>query len=523
VPSPPWSRSPWLLGIAGILGAWLNAGIDVAGPDQQLYIPYIRHFAHPALYAGDYIFANQNYRSTLYVPLVGTLHRLAGGDLVPLLLAVHLGSLFVLFSGIAAAAARLSRGPAPAWAVAFLTWPPPIPGAAAALWEPTPHPRTLALALAVWSLRHALDARALPAALLAAATFAIHPLAGIAAALAVGLAFTVGVAHDRPARRRLAVYAATTTLLIAATRPLLGGGATLPLAPQTWWLQVATSGFLWSASGNWALLLSLALWATLFILAQPRAGDATADGTTVAATRVVRFGQAFAPLYGLALAGMLTRSPLLVSLQLRRAIAVLILASVLLTARRLTAALAAHRLPLPLYILTAALPLTHSLGPLFAGLLLALAWPHLALPPRAGWAAALALAAVVAFRFRPHREQLTTGGDWIALQRWTALGTAVDARILAPPHTPDFRVFSERASVVGTQDGQPAIFDHPYADEWRRRQPALAGYAAHDCATLTAAARAFDAAYLVTDWPCPLPLAHAEGQWRLYDAKMRQP
>jgi hypothetical protein len=538
-----WLRNPWFLGVVGALLAWLDAGYRVAGPDQQLYIPYIRHFADPALYAGDYIFANANYRATLYVPLVGLLHRYLGGELEPLLAGVHALSLFLLFSGLAATAARLSRGPAPAWLVAFLSWPPPIPGAAAALWEPTPHPRTLAMALAVWSLRHALDARALPAALLAAASFAIHPLVGIGALAGAGFAFTLGP------RRALVSYGTLAALLAIAVRLAVGGGAALPLGARDWWQQVAVSGFLVPFGATSPALRSLLLWLLLFLVVQPRArngagdgngngdgasdgdGDSNGDGDgDVRARRLARFGQAFALLLAIRFAGVVAHSPLLLSLQLARCGYLLLLAALLLTARRLDGELAARRLPLPLYVATAALPFTHTLAPIFAGLFLALAWPHLArawprlAAPRAAAIAAAALVAVVAVRLRPHREHDPPADDWLALQRWAARATPVDARFLAPPRAPDFRVFSARASVVGTQDGQPAIFDEAYAAEWQRRRPAVAGYATHDCAALADAARRFDARYLVIDQPCALPPpAHTEGQWRVYDVKMRQP
>jgi hypothetical protein len=510
-----WARNAWLLGAVGALAAWLNAGIDVAGSDQQLYVPYIRHFAHPELYPGDYIFDNENYRATLFVPLVGGLHRLVGGDWVPLLYVVHLLSLFILFSGLAATAARLSRGPAPAWLVAFLSWPPPIPGAAAALYEPTPHPRTLAAALIAWSLRHALDGHAVASALLVGAAVAVHPLSGVAAALGVALAFTVGIREDAAARRRLGRFAVAALVTLALVRASAPVRAALPLAPAGWWQSVATSGFLWYWGWTRAVVLSLLLWTVLLIVSQRR--------DDLAAARVLRFGQAFAPLYALGLVGMLLRSPLLVSLQLARAGGVLIMAALLLTARRLTDDLEARRLPLPIYVATAALPLTQSLGPIFVGLVLALVWPRLSLSPRAAWAATATLAVVIAARFRPHREHTPLGDDWVAVQRWAATATPVDARFLAPPRVPDFRVFSGRASVVGQQDMQPAIFNRAYAAEWMRRAPALAGYAGHDCDALVDAARRFAARYVVTDWACALPLVHRQGPWRVYDAKMPSP
>lgn len=511
-------RNPWLLGAAGVLLAWLNIGVDIVGPDQQLYIPFVRHFANSAIHPGDYIFDNENYRATLFVPLVGTLHRWLGGDLVPLLLAFHFGALFLLFSGLAAATARIDRGTAPAWVVAFLSWPPPVPGAAAALWEPSPHPRTLAVALAIWALRHAADRRAVATAVLAVASAWIHPLLGGAALL--GGIFAIG--WDR----RLMTYLATAGLMFGAARLTWGAqGTALPLAPAQWWLDVATSGFLWLARWQWPQWASLLTWSALFAVAARALRDDDA-GRDDAGRRMVRFGLAAAPLFALYVIGGALRSPLLVAMQLHRGLFILIVVAVIGVGHALETARRRGDLPLALYVACAALPLTHSLVIVSGGLLATLLATTLPSLPRA---AKLALAALLglalAARVRPSQRQHVLGEpDWLALQRWAASSTSSTTRFLAPLHLPDFRVFSERASVVGVQDGQPTIFNRALAEAWQARRHAVDGYATHDCAALAAAAQRFAADDLVTDFDCPLPLVHQEGRYRVYSsAKMPSP
>lgn len=502
-------RNPWLLGAAGATLAWFNIGVDIAGPDQQLYIPYIRHFAHPELYAGDYIFDSTNYRATLFVPLVGWLHRALGGALEPLLLVEHAVALVLFFSGLAALTARVSRGAAPAWAVAFLSWPPPIPGAAAALWEPSPHPRTLAVAAALWAARFAVDERALPTAALAVAATLIHPLLGGAALLGAALALTRGP------RRALVVYLAAVLVALALARLVWPMQQTrLPLLPVAWWLEVATAGLLWL---NWHPELRAAAWVALFAVGAWTTRDEPTD-------RLVRFGLAGLVLLGIALAGMQLRSPLLVSLQLHRGQYVLLAAAVVLTARRLADAHDAGALPLPLFVASAALPLTHSLTVELAGVALALTC-SLARPPSwVGRTLAAAMTLVTVLRFRPHREHTRSGGDWVALQRWAAVRSPVGACFLAPFDTPDFRVFSERASVVGAQDENPVIFDREMAEAWKARRHAIDGYAGRSCAALGEAARRWQADFVVAGFDCPLPLVHRQGELRVYaGAKMSPP
>jgi uncharacterized protein DUF6798 len=506
-------RNPWLLGLVGALLAWLNIGVDVAGPDQQLYIPYIRHFAHPELYAGDYIFDSDNYRATLFVPLVGTLHRLVGGDLVPLLYIVHALSLFTLFSGLAAATARVTRGAAPAWVVALLSWPPSVPGAATALWEPSPHPRTLAVALAVWALRHALDGRALPTAALAVAATLVHPLLGGAALLGGALALTVG------ARRSFVIYLVAVAALLAGARLILPLSTSLPLRPVGWWLDVATAGFLWVQQWGLVHWASFAAWCALFAF-----GARAVEGATGA--RLVRFGLASLPLMALAFGGMLLRSPLIVSLQVHRSFYVLMIVAVIAVAAALEQAHERGELPLAPYVAAPLVAFTHSVTLLLAALFAVVALASVRRAPAlVGTALAVVFVGVTGLRFRPHRvHPPSPNDDWIALQRWAAQSTPTDARFLAPRMLPDFRVFSSRASVVGAQDEQPVIFNRALADAWQSRRHALDGYAAHDCGALDGAARRYGAAYVVADFDCGRPAVHRQGRFVVYDgARMAMP
>jgi hypothetical protein len=126
------------------------------------------------------------------------------------------------------------------------------------------------------------------------------------------------------------------------------------------------------------------------------------------------------------------------------------------------------------------------------------------------------MALMVALRFRPYRVHTASAGDWVTLQRWAARSTPVEARFLAPLGTPDFRVFSLRASVVGAQDQQPTIFDRSLADAWLARRSALDGYSTRDCHALADAARRWQADFVVAGFDCALPLVHRQGDLRVY-------
>jgi hypothetical protein len=509
-----WMRNPTLLGALGAVLAWLNAGVDLAGIDQQLYIPFIRRFAHPELYPGDFIFDNANYRATLYVPLIGWLHRLVGGDLLPLLAVVHTVTMFLFFTGVAAAARRSMRGPGPLWVVVLLSWPPPIAGAAAALWEPSPHPLTLAVALAACALACALSERALAAAILSALSTLVHPLEGAAAVVGCVLALAVGARDDLAARRRVGAFVVTAAALVGATRLVWSGQTVdLPLRPAAWWTAVATEPFLWITRWPAASFAALAAWMVLFA--------ACCRSSNRASRRLVAFALGGGALTLIGVGGMLARSPLLVSLQLHRALYAFELATILLVARALSEAVVDGRLPPVLYVATAALSFTQALFVELAGLGAALAASRWAKHRRwVSWTLTALFVVFVGARLRPHHERTERDGDWIELQRWAARSTPLSARFLAPFHRPDFRVYSERPSVLGLQDQQPTIFDRSLAVTFVVRREAMAGYASRDCGALAAAARRFDAQYIVIEWDCALPLAHQQGDFRVYVSAM---
>jgi hypothetical protein len=387
-----------------------------------------------------------------------------------------------------------------------------VPGAATAIWEPSPHPRTLAVGLALWTMRFAIAGSARRAALCAAGAALVHPLLGAAALLGAALA----VADNRRAFLEFIVAAG---LLLGAARLVWPTQHTeLPLAPAQWWLDVAVSPFLWFQQWIPAIWVSLASWIALCAVGARTAPD-------LATTRLVRFALAGLVLLAVALAGMMLRSPLLVSLQLHRGQYVVVVAAVILTARRLELDVAAGRLPAPLYVAVAVLPFTHSLTFPLAGIAVALAYARLPRPPAwLGHTAAALMLVAVALRFRPHRLHAPPADDWIMLQRWAATATAPTTTFLTPVHTPDFRVFSTRSVVLGAQDLQPAIFNHSLAAAWQQRRHTLDGYATRDCTALADAARRFAADDLVTDFDCPLPLVHREGRFRVYaSAKMPSP
>ena len=504
-----WLRNPWLLGVVGVVLALVTNGIRFGAGDQQLYVPYIQHAAHPELYPHDYIFASDNYRATIFIPLMGALHRRLGGELGLQLAIVQLCSLWLFFAMVARLTARVTVGAAPAWLVVFLSWPPPVPGTGMSLWDPEPHPRNVAVALALAGLDLILDGKTLIAALVEVVALLIHPLLGLGAIVGTAAAST---------RRQLPRFLGAIVLLYGVSHFFWHGQSSeLPLQPAAWWQAIAEHRYLWVQRWPPMVYLATLVWIALYLVCRPRVSDEKI-------TRLERFGLAALALFALAVIGSFARSPLLVALQLGRSLYTILVVALIFIARRLDEDREAGRLPWPIFAVTALLPMTHSLLFPFFGIAVALVWARISrpLPSWLAWIAAAALLAIVPLRFRAHLQPRPSP-DWLALQDWARTQTPVDALFVAPQHEPDFRVYSERGSVLGVQDPQPAIFNHGFADEWLARLPVTADYARRDCAALDRDGARFGATFVITEWDCAAqPPVERIGPFRVYrnpDAK----
>jgi hypothetical protein len=278
-----------------------------------------------------------------------------------------------------------------------------------------------------------------------------------------------------------------------------------------WWQQIAEHRYLWVQRWPSMVYLTTLGWIVLYAACRPR----VRDEVTV---RIERFGFGGLALLGVAIVASLARSPLLVAVQLPRALYTTLIVTLIFIARRLTEDLEARRLPWPIYVVTALLPMTQSLVVPFAGIAVALIWARLPrrLPSWLAWSISAALLITLPMRFRAHNPP-PPSPDWLALQSWARTATPVDAVFVAPLHQPDFRVYSERASVLGVQDSQPAIFNRAYAEEWLSRATIIDDFARQDCGALTRDGAHFGAAFIVTEWNCTgeAPI-HTVGRFRVY-------
>lgn len=508
---PAWARHPATLGVVGVLGSLLVTGFDVIGPDQQLYVPFLKKWANPSLYPGDLVFAGTNFHATLFVPVFGAILRVTRSDVATLQTIGYVLSLFLLMSGAAAVVSRVAPWPAALWATVLLWWPPPLPGAGDAFYEPSFHPHTLGVGLAVWSLAQLLAARGRAAVALAVAAALFHPLAGLAALLG-------GVLGSAALGARVAVRwsLAAGCLLVIAHLVWPQQRSHLPLRPVDWWIAVADAGYLWSSHWSKGVFVSLGLWLGLAAASWRTRGDRTLRCLAC-------FGAAGLVLFGSAIVGMWLRSPLLVSLQLHRGFFVFELVTIVFVARRLASALSDGRLSWIGWLAIGLVALCRSaaieLGTLAAALALAAApWPA----ALGRWMRHAPIVACVLVLLAPRhtRFSLPTPQGWLALQDWARRNTPIDARFLVPARYPDFRVFSDRSSVLGGQDGAPAIFDEDLAHDVAERQPIGRAYEQHDCRALWELAKRFGARYLVTEERCDeLPLRTEVAGYYIHDTQ----
>ena len=483
-----------ILGVVGVIASLLSTGFDVIGADQQLYAPFLKKFADPSLYPGDFVFAGTNFRATAFVPVFGTILRLTHCEITTLQTVGYLIVLLLYLSGIAAVLRRVAPWPAPLWGVLIFSWPLPIPGTGNALYEPNLHPETLGIALALWSLSQLLTERWVVAAALATLTFLLHPL--------IGVSTLVGgfLGSSAFGRRALVPWTlATGVILLVAHICWPAQRTNLPLHPAAWWQSVAHADYLWFFAWSRSTFVAFGLWFGL-ALASWRIRD------ELKLACLARFGLAGVLLLFGAGVGMLLRSPLLVSAQLHRGFWVFELVTLIFIARRLTEALLRKELSWLGWIASAAIASSHSALVVLATLAGALGIVELQITSdtiRRGARHAPALALLVLLILpRRGRYELCAPPGWRALQDWARFHTSIDARFLVPSYFPDFRVFSERSVVLGTQDAVPAIFDEEMARAIAERESVQGAYADRSCPALFDLAKRFNARFLVTEWPC---------------------
>ncbi len=516
-------RNPALLGVLGVLLAALLTGLSADGPDQQLYIPYLQHYAHPSLYPGDYIFASDNYRATAFVPVFGTLLRWSRLSTTRFMLLGEYAVLWLWFTGLASVLVRIADEQAALWAVVFCSWALPIPGCAANLWEPALHPRTVAAAITWVALASVVRRRFVAGGIAGALVCSFHPLLGVGTVAGLGLAST---AYGRRAMAEVALSVALPLIVIR----LLWRAQTphLPFTPVQWWLDIApvSSSYLWFQSWPASIKLSFGFWIALTV----SAWSGLAKTATNELRALFRFGLAALPLMGIALVGMQMRSPLLVALQVHRSFFIFEYAAIALTATYLSRCLGDRSLSPIAFYASALAPAAHSLH------LVAPATIAVTLAPRLSgrWSKpaqlALSLAVcvvVVGLHVRHRRQKLPANpaaADWSALQSWARDTTAVETRFIAPldevPGTEplsDFREYSERSVVLGRHDAPPTIFNHDLAIAVAARSPIYTAYANRDCDALLQLAHQFSAQFVVTEWSCPLAQhANRSGRYSVY-------
>lgn len=506
----------FVCGLVGVALAWLNQGLQIVGPDQQLYIPFIKHAANPALYPGDLVFDNVNAHATAFIPAMAAIQRLTGLDLRTLQLAGELLALFAWFSGLAAVAARIGGRGAALWCVVFASWALPVPGCACDLWGTAFHPRTVAQACALWALWLVLGGRGFVAGLLVGGSFLVHPLMAVSAIAALAFAATA-------TSRRLALNVVAGAAVTLALSRLVWHGQSvhLPLRPTEWWLRVASGGYLWAQHWSHATSAAFVAWSALAAYVMLRAHRSL--GARV--EPIIRFGAAALPFVLVAFAGMAARSPLFVSLQLHRAMYLPVYAAIVLLGALFAAAVDEGRLRPSLAAAAALVVFSQSFFVILPVLAAVLVLERVAVPARAQQALALVVVAVVLVHPAPHRLALDgvqaqrPDPSWLATQQWAHDHTPPTARFAVPlDMPPDFRVYSERPVVWGIQDAAPAIFSEPLARRQVEVVPLNNAWAHQDCAEVGRLARALGADFAVLTWSCggPSP-AVTLGPYRVYD------
>jgi len=186
------------------------AGYRYAASDQAFYIPAILRHLDPALFPRDAALIDSQAHLILFDDVMAAIVRATGLSLQHLLLAFYIGTLLLLYAGLAYVAARLYRTQWAAVALAAaLTLRHAIAKTGANTLEAYFHPRELAFALGLIAVGAFLDRRWLVALGLVAAAAVFHPTT------AAWFAVWLTVAFWAAARHRVTIAIAVTVAAAA--------------------------------------------------------------------------------------------------------------------------------------------------------------------------------------------------------------------------------------------------------------------------------------------------------------------
>jgi hypothetical protein len=197
------SRRSTLLRFAALTPAVLLIhGYHPFADDAGIYVAGIRKLVHPALYRPDAVFVLANTHLSVFAHVMAWVVEVTHLPLGIVLLATHLGSIYLFLLGSWYVAARLfTHAPERWFSVAFAAacFTLPAAGTALVLMDPYVTSRSLSTPLSLFAVAAILDRRWAQAALFVVLVGAMHPLMVLYAAALVLLYAVVDKDHARMA------------------------------------------------------------------------------------------------------------------------------------------------------------------------------------------------------------------------------------------------------------------------------------------------------------------------------------
>ncbi|TMQ71109.1 MAG: hypothetical protein E6K81_10915 [Candidatus Eisenbacteria bacterium] len=525
------------------------------GGDNRIAIPFLKAFADPGLYPGDYLLAQRPYYYTYLWNALGLIHRVLSVGLPALFFGLYLAALFLTFLGVHRLSTTLFRSPAAAaLALVLLAFPRMTLGGIPIV-DPMLTTRAVATPIVLFAIVQHLEGRIGRAFLLLGLAYLVHPIT-----THFGLAMLVGATLVRPRRDGLRRLGTGLLGFLAVASPLLlwrlqhaPPSLHLGLADPEWVhaLRARSSHHLFPFSWGWtALVHALAAIALLVLTTRGwGAADERHRQVRAAALALVVLGVAgtvFSELEPLGLA--LLTQPLRAFAFVEFLVMVLVAGHFVAGADRplrradaLVAALAA--------LWAAGGPRTYAL-PMIEAVVVVIAVIGLR---RAGWgvggagrsvAATTALIALAASACVVDDALLGAGSTFSItgldpplhrdIGRWARTHTDRRDGFIVPPFEPgEFRVEGERTLYADSEDGTLMNFDPAFGREWSRRMRNLRApdpasgqgdFCGLSVPDLVAIARemALPGRRVFVVWPCSgrplaLPLRYRNAAYRVYE------
>ena len=529
----------WIIAAIFTFASLFIHGYRFAVSDQNIYIPLIKHFINPQLYANDYLFLQPQGEYTFFTDIMGFILGKFNDFEIVFFITYILFS-FLLFWSIAKITYSLFNE----YEIVFLALllsaaPLSVAGTATLTYDVYTHPRLMAMAIGLFSLYLFIECRYVLSAGAMAIGFLIHPITIIGPIISLFL-YLIFKKDIKSCLTSLFVFLPISSPLIYK---FLSNPNDLPVFANTTHLYIvrdlAKKSYLFPFDWSYFCWISLVIFLMLFFYGvfikknKSTFTDEDKKSILVVATAslLLFLGVLFVEFIPITLA---------IQLQLGRNLSFLYWFSIIYFAFGLWAIFKENSYLnklLGIFVISAFLVgltrvligaivlfavgmyFAHHISPFLKHKVIKISLIVIFLIGSFSMVMASVAISPVDFPHTYPSNYNEETGSWIDLQLRAKQNTPINSQFLVPPDvSPTFRVFSERGIIFASKDSAPVVFNYEYAKEWCQRWNDLKNYDNLTEEELENAANKYNASYIVVKSVKTLnmPLIYQNKNFKVY-------